>query len=398
MADLLDCVVMPYSWGSRTAIAELQRRPAPTPGPEAELWMGAHPRGASRLVRDGAPVTLLDAIASDSARELGPAVATAFDSRMPFLLKVLAASEPLSLQAHPTVTQAQLGFGIEERLGIPVDAPHRNYKDANHKPELICALTPFDALCGFRRVSDTLALFDALGVTEVDATLAPLRWSDRGAGLSATLHAIMTKPEPARSEMVSAVVAACAAHQGPFTAECQWAVRLDRLYPGDPGVVTSLLLNLVHLEPGQAIYLGAGNLHAYLDGVGVEIMASSDNVLRGGLTPKHVDLEELLRVLEFVDGPIVTLRPRRLDADEDVWDTPAREFRLSRLNLRGQRVAREVTGPEILLCVQGEVTIATGDGSPSVALTQGAAAFVPGSSGSCELGGTGTVFRATVGE
>jgi|CXWL01.1.fsa_nt_gi mannose-6-phosphate isomerase len=359
--------------------------------------MGAHPRGSSRLVRGGVSTTLVDIIARDGRRELGEAVAAAFGSRMPFLLKVLAASQPLSLQAHPSAAQARLGFDREERLGIPLDAPHRNYKDGSHKPELICALTPFDALCGFRRVADTLALFDALGVTEVDATLAPLRWSDRVAGLSATLHAIMTKPEPARSEMVAAVVAACAAHEGPFRAECQWAVRLERLYSGDPGVVTSLLLNLVHLEPGEAIYLGAGNLHAYLEGVGVEIMASSDNVLRGGLTPKHVDLDELLDVLEFVDGQIAPLRAWHVDEDEEVWDTPAREFRLSRIRVREHRVSRPVSGPEILLCVDGRIHLVAADGSPAVDLTRGAAAFIPGSSGSYALSGAGTLFRATVG-
>jgi len=359
--------------------------------------MGAHPRGSSRLVRGDVTTTLADVIETDSVRELGATVATAFGSQMPFLLKVLAASEPLSLQAHPSAAQAQQGFDREERLGIPLDAPHRNYKDRSHKPELICALTPFDALCGFRRIADTLALFDALGVTEMDATLAPLRWSDREAGLSATLHAIMTKPEPASSEMVGAVVAACAAHEGPFTAECQWAVRLNTLYPDDPGVVTALLLNLVHLEPGEAIYLDAGNLHAYLDGVGVEIMASSDNVLRGGLTSKHIDLDELLAVLEFVDGPIVPLRAWRVDEDEEVWDTPAREFRLSRVRVRDHRVSRAVSGPEILLCVDGAVHISAGDGTAAVAVTQGAAAFIPGSSGSYTLSGSGVVFRATVG-
>lgn len=397
MADLLDCIVMPYAWGSRTAIAELQGRAVPSSGPEAELWMGAHPRGSSRLVRDGVTTTLVDLIASDSARELGEAVAATFGRRMPFLLKVLAANEPLSLQAHPSAAQARLGFEREERLGIPVDAPHRNYRDASHKPELLCALTPFDALCGFRRVSDTLALFDALRVTEVDATLAPLHWSDREAGLSATLHAIMTKPEPAASEMVSAVVAACAVHDGPFSAECTWAVRLNRLHPGDPGIVTALLLNLVHLEPGEGIYLGAGNLHAYLGGVGVEIMANSDNVLRGGLTPKHVDLDELLHVLEFRDGPVLPLRGRHLDENEDVWDTPAPEFRLSRIHVRGDVVSRTVSGPEILLCIDGAVQISGGGGSADVLLKRGASAFIPGGSGSYVLSGAGAAFRAAVG-
>jgi mannose-6-phosphate isomerase len=388
---------MPYAWGSRTLIATLQGRTAPSSGPEAEVWMGAHPRGPSRLVRGGVKTTLDQIIARDSSRELGADVVAAFGARMPFLLKLIAAAAPLSLQAHPSAVQARQGFAREEQLGIPIDAPHRNYRDASHKPELLCALTPFDALCGFRRVDDTLALFDTLGVTEVDATLAPLRWSDRQAGLSATLHAIMTRPQPDSTEMVDAVVAACAAHDGPFSAECRWAVRLAGLYPGDPGVVTALLLNLVHLEPGEAIYLDAGHLHMYLGGMGVEIMASSDNVLRGGLTPKHVDLDELLAVLQWVDGPVVPLRPRSAGDGEEVWDTPAREFRLSRLRVDSRPVTRRTSGPEILLCVDGMVDVSDDSSTPGTRLQAGAAAFIAAASAAYTLTGAGTVFRATIG-
>lgn len=394
MADLLECIVMPYAWGSRRAIAELQRRPAPSATPEAELWMGAHPRGPARLIRSGTKTTLLECIDRNPIEELGAGVVAAFGGRLPYLMKVLAADEPLSLQAHPSAEQARHGFEVEERLGIPLDAPHRNYKDLHHKPELICALTPFDALCGFRRVSETRALFDALGVTEVDATLAPLLWSDTRAGLSTAIHSIMTKAEPARSEMIAAVVAACAEHDGPFKAECDWAVRLERLYPGDPGVVTALLLNLVHLEPGEAVYLGAGNLHLYLGGVGIELMASSDNVLRGGLTPKHVDLDELLCVLDFVDGPIEPVRPRSVDEHEETWDAPASEFRLSRITVGDTPVDRVVTGPEVVLCISGAVALT--DPKGVTPLQQGAVAFVPASSRRYQLSGDGRVFRATV--
>lgn len=388
---------MSYAWGSDTAIAELQGRQIPSPSLEAELWLGAHPRGPSLVNRDGADVSLLEAIATDSVQALGAEVSREFGGRLPFLLKVLAASRPLSLQVHPDAAQARTGFEEEERLGIPLDAPHRNYKDASHKPELVCALTSFDALIGFRCLADTLALFDALAVSELDATIAPLRWSASEAGLSATIHAIMAKPEPARSEMVNATLAACAAHDGEWNAECKWALRLARLYPDDPGVITALLLNHVHLEPGEAIYLGPRVLHAYLEGVGIEIMASSDNVLRGGLTSKHVDLDELLRVLEFIDGPVVPLQSRRIDGDEETWDTPAPEFRLSRLNVRDRPVVRTVTGPEILLCVDGHVSIDGTSGSRSLDMPRGTSLFVPGSSGTYRLRGHGSLFRATVG-
>jgi mannose-6-phosphate isomerase len=405
MVDLLQCTVMPYAWGSRTAIAELTGRPSPAPGPEAELWMGAHPMAPSRIARAGGARGLAEAIAESANRELGDEIAAAFGPRLPFLLKVLAAAQPLSLQAHPDAQRAQAGFDEEDRRGIPRDAPTRNYKDASHKPELLCALLPVDALCGFRRASDTLRLFDELAVAELEPVLSPLRRSVNRAGLAAVFGALMAMPAGRAATLVRASVLASSA-RGPstsFAREHAWAVRLNALYPDDIGVVVALFLNLVHLEIGQALYLGAGNLHAYLDGVGVEIMASSDNVLRGGLTRKHVDVAELLRVLDFGDGPVAPIVARAIDDHERVWDTPAREFRLSAIDLgQGERVTRSVHGPEILLCTQGTVTLTPADGSPSVTLTRGCSAFVPGSTGSYaatpELGALSTacLYRATV--
>ncbi|HEY8077800.1 MAG TPA: mannose-6-phosphate isomerase, class I [Labilithrix sp.] len=381
--DLLDCRVMPYAWGSRTAIAELQGRKTPT-GPEAEMWMGAHPVAPSRLTRGAETKTLAEIVEADPERELGARVTAEFGARLPFLLKVLAAAEPLSLQAHPTAEQARAGFADEERRGIPRDAPTRNYRDASHKPELVCPLTRFEALCGFRRVSETLALFDALDVKALEGALAPLRKSPDAHGLAATFRLIMTTPPHARDALVSAVLEACA-RVG--TKDAQVATRLGTLYPGDVGVVSALLLNHLVLEPGEAIYLGAGNLHAYLEGVAVEVMAASDNVLRGGLTKKHVDVAELLAVLDFHDGPVEPLRARALDPFESVYDTSAREFRLSRLQAPGARL--QVSGPEILLCTEGSVKIDT------LELARGQAAFVPASTRSYAIEGQGVLYRAT---
>lgn len=389
MVDLLECTVMPYAWGSRTAIAELTGRPSPSSEPEAELWMGAHPMAPSRLSRDGASRGLADIIAESARRELGAEVATTFGPRLPFLLKVLAAAQPLSLQAHPDAEQAKLGFEEEDRRAIPRDAPTRSYKDASHKPELLCALVPVDALCGFRRISDTLGLFDELAVPELEPVLAALRSSPDREGLAAVFRALMTMPHAEGARLVRATVKACeeriaesaaGPREAAFAREYAWAKKLDALYPGDVGVVSALLLNLVRLEPGEAIYLGAGNLHAYLDGVGVEIMASSDNVLRGGLTKKHVDVPELMRVLDFVDGPVTPVRARAVDAHERVWETPAREFRLSQLQVQtGDSVTREVRGPEILLCTEGTAVVVPEDGSPEITLARGRSAFVPAS-------------------
>lgn len=374
MIAVLDCKVMPYAWGSRTAIAELTGRPSPAPGPEAELWMGAHPMAPSRVAVGGASVSLSDLVERDPRGTLGDRVVDGLGPRLPFLLKVLAAAEPLSLQAHPTAEQARAGFDDEERRGVPRDAPTRNYKDPSHKPELLAALTPFDALCGFRRAEDTARLFDALGVSA-------LAGSVRERGLGETFRAIMTGGAPPVGE----VVLACEAHaraQGAFARECAWATRLAALYPGDVGVISALLLNLLHLEPGEAIYLGAGNLHAYLEGVGVEIMASSDNVLRGGLTKKHVDVPELMRVLDFADGPVTPIRARAEGDVEDVYDAPAREFRLSRLRAGGAPAWRDVVAPEILLCTEGAALVepASGAGGATL-LAKGSAAFVAAGTG-----------------
>jgi mannose-6-phosphate isomerase len=407
MVDLLECKVMPYPWGSHTAIAELTGRISPSSGPEAELWMGAHPMAPSRVSRGGqAPHALSDVIAASPARELGAEVSRTFGPRLPFLLKVLAAAQPLSLQAHPDALRAKLGFEDEERRGIPRDAATRSYKDASHKPELLCALVPVDALCGFRRTTETLRLFDELACVELEPSLAPLRASPDREGLARVFRSFMMMPAADGAALVRAAVAACAERSDStsFAREYAWACRLDALYPGDVGVLSALLLNLVHLEPGEALYLGAGNLHAYLSGVGVEIMASSDNVLRGGLTKKHVDVAELVRVLDFADGPVAAIRARAVDAHERVWDTPAREFRLSAIELDngGATVAREVHGPEILLCTAGRVVVTPAPSAAAVVLERGRAAFVPASTGrytlAAEIGGgaRASLYRATV--
>jgi mannose-6-phosphate isomerase len=341
--------------------------------------------------RGGQPTSLAAVIAQDPERELGAAVVGELGPQLPFLLKVLAAAEPLSLQVHPSTTQAKAGWADEERRGVPRDAGARSYKDTSHKPELLCALTPVDLLSGFRRAVDTLRLFDSLAVAELEEPLRPLRQSPDVRGLAGTFHALMTMPLPARVGAVAATARACL-RQSPdeFARERAWTARFASLYPNDIGVVSALLLELVHLEPGAAIYLGPGNLHAYLEGAGVEIMASSDNVLRGGLTKKHVDVAELLRVVDVGAAPVL-VEPRELAAgggEAVVYETPAREFRLSRLNIK-QDLSCEVDGPEILLATEGHLS------AGAVALPKGSAMFVPASTGRYSLGGDGTVFRAT---
>lgn len=316
---------------------------------------------------------------------LGRDVLARFGPNLPFLLKVLAAAHPLSLQAHPSLQQAQEGFSREEALGVPRSAPHRNYRDPNHKPELVCALSEFHALCGFRRAEESVALLEALGL---DASRI------KSDGLSGYFEWVMTRPAHERAELAQAAVDGCGSRPpARFERECRWAARLGSQYPGDVGVLGALLLNLVTLKPGQALYLPAGKMHAYLEGVAMEIMASSDNVLRGGLTPKHIDVPELLKVLDFRDGPIELIDPQ---GDVAIYQTPAPDFELTRLRLRGEELELARQGPDILLVVEGAVEVDSG--SERHRLQRGASVFVDAAeSSSLTVSGEGVVFRATVG-
>jgi mannose-6-phosphate isomerase len=397
--DLLDNPIKPYAWGSHRVIAELLGQPSPSAAPEAELWLGAHPSGPSKIVRGGVARSLDDVIRASPKAEIGDAALGTFGARLPFLMKVLAAAEPLSLQAHPSNAQAAAGFDREDAAGIARDAPNRNYKDRSHKPELICALTPFDALCGFRAIADSRALLDALDVPELAVAREALSAPSASVALRAAFTALMTMPKSLAAEAARATVAACSRDVPRFARELAWGRRIGELYPGDVGVALALLMNLVHLEPGEALYLAAGNLHAYLDGAGIEIMAASDNVLRGGLTPKHVDVPELLSVLQFVDDPVRKTVPR-IEGGAAVYDTPTPEFLLSRLGVAaGERIALTVSGPEIVLCTEGNVALTTSAGQ-RLDLPRGASAFVPASDSGYAVTGTASasvVFRAGVG-
>ncbi|MFJ9798588.1 mannose-6-phosphate isomerase, class I [Streptomyces sp. NPDC101145] len=388
--DRLSTTVRPYAWGSTTAIPELLGT-APTGEPQAEMWMGAHPGAPSRVTRptpDGPrEVPLNEVIAADPDRELGPATVARFGPRLPFLLKVLAAGTPLSLQVHPDREQAAAGHAAEERAGIPLDAPHRNYKDPHHKPELICALTPFEGFCGFRAPAETAGLLAALDVDSLKPYVDLLHAHPEDAALREVLTAILTADPDAIADTVAETAAACARLGG---SHAPYAT-LAHHYPRDRGVLAALLLNHVRLQPGEAMYLGAGVPHSYLRGLGVEIMANSDNVLRCGLTPKHIDVPELLRVVRFEAGDPGILRPEPSPSGEEVYDTPVDEFRLSRY-VRPEGAAPAdltVPTPQILLATAG--TPRVGD----LTLTPGHSVFVPAGE-TVELSGSGTLFRATV--
>ncbi|WP_165987246.1 mannose-6-phosphate isomerase, class I [Streptomyces sp. YIM 98790] len=400
--DRLVNAVRPYAWGSTTALPELLGT-EPTGQPQAELWMGAHPGAPSLVDRgDGGPVPLNELIAADPERELGRAAAQAFGPRLPFLLKVLAAASPLSLQVHPDLAQAQAGFDDEEGRGIPPAAPHRNYKDANHKPELICALTPFEGLCGFRPAAETAGLLAALDVDQLKPyadILGAARPED--AALREVFTAVLTADRTAVAETVHLAAEAArrrAGEGGPWATACAAYAAIAQEYPGDPGVLAAMLLNHVRLQPGEALFLDAGVPHAYLRGMGVEIMANSDNVLRCGLTPKHVDVPELLRIVRFEGGEAGVLRPEAGPEGEEVYTTPVSEFRLSRYVLAPGAEPRALPAglPQILLCTDGMIGLAGGPGGRELTLRRGESAYVPADQRTVRAEGPGTVFRATV--
>ena len=405
---LLDGRVRSYAWGSRTALAKLCGRPVPSAHPEAELWLGAHPADPALLERDGAAVSMLDVLAADPDGELGADVVARYGARLPFLLKLLAAEEPLSLQAHPSSEQAREGFARENRLGVPIDSAVRNYRDDSAKPELVVALDRFDALAGFRDPSATVELLEALEVPELRKYVDLVSGQPDSDGLRALFTTWITLPQPALTTLLPAVLDGCVRYasaargRGRFFAEVRTALELAEAYPGDAGVLAALLLNRITLEPGEGLYLGAGNLHAYLHGTAVEIMANSDNVLRGGLTPKHVDVPELLRVLDFhaADMPVLTAE-HGVAGDLAVYATPAPEFALARIDLTKAAPAAVVPagGPKVLVVVAGAVRLECG--SAVLDLAQGQASWISAADSDVTISASDTsaqVFCACVGE
>ncbi|EFV91586.1 mannose-6-phosphate isomerase [Dietzia cinnamea P4] len=397
-------MVQAYAWGSRTALPELCGTASPSPHPVAEHWFGAHDSGSS-LCADG---RALDArIADDPERELGARVLAEHGGGLPFLVKLLSAEQALSLQAHPSPEKAREGYAAEDARGIAVDAADRNYRDANHKPEILVALTEFHALVGFRPVERTIALLDAFDVDSLRPYRDMLAGQPDAEGLRAVFTTFVTMPHVVLADVVSDLVTRAVSYltvngvDGPWSAVATTVAELAERYPTDPGVLGVLLLNRVVLQPGQAVYLGPGQLHAYLRGVGVEVMANSDNVLRGGLTPKHVDVPELMRVLEF--GPLADPTVDAVPADRGIpgevdYPTPEPDFALSRIDLPADRpVTWRPDGPEVLLCTSGEARVDE-DGVGEV-LRPGRAVWVPASARRVCLHGLdgATVFRTRVG-
>lgn len=368
-----------YAWGSPTLLAELEGR-TPSGAPEAEVWFGDHPGDPSETP-DGR--TLDRRIAEEGA-------ALGIREPLPYLLKLLAAASALSIQAHPSKAQAEIGFAREEAAGIPRDAAHRMYRDDNHKPELIVAISDtFRALAGLRDLADTRRLLDALG--SAAAPLAERLAADSPAAVVGWL--LSDGADVARAVTAAAV----GAEVDGFADELALVRRLDADFPGDPGIVVALLMNLVTLRRGEGLFVPAGVLHAYLEGLGVELMAASDNVLRGGLTPKHVDAAELAAVLVDATGAVPLVRPRAVAHRVASYDVPVPDFGLLVAHPGGDAVVVSLPGPAIALATSGATTLTGGASGDSVVLAPGQAVLVTPDEGELRVAGDGEVFVAVPG-
>ncbi len=388
----LSNTVRSYAWGGTSAIADLLGV-ADDGWPKAELWLGAHPDSPS-LLTDGS--RLDDVIAADAQRLLGAPVADAFGPRLPYLLKVLSVAAPLSLQVHPDASTAAVGFADEERRGVSPDAAQRRYRDPFHKPELVVALGPFEALCGLREPADTLTLLGSLDVEHPgwSRLLDLLADADGGHALRRAVSWLLGGDERLPS-LVHQLGRASAAQ--PDRPEFATVARLAEAYPEDPGVLVALLLNRVSLAAGEALFLPAGNLHAYLHGTAIEIMASSDNVLRAGLTAKHVDAAEVLRVADFTPRPVPAVGPAR-EGPVSTYRSGAQEFELALVTLgaadSGGWHRLDVGAPRIVLVLHGELDLRAGDQIDR--LGRGTSVFVSADAGPMALRGKGNAVVAGV--
>jgi mannose-6-phosphate isomerase len=394
----MDNPIQTYAWGSRTAIADLMGQKSPSAQPQAEIWMGAHPKAPSKVWCEERWQPLDQLISQYPVEMLGAKVAHRFDSTLPYLFKVLAIGQPLSIQAHPDKKQAIEGFRRENLENIDLDAPNRNYKDQHHKPECICALTPFWGACGFRTLPEMIALLGPVWPLPYNHVLTTLSRSFNPKGLRLLFQQLMHMKDKERKEMVALLVENALKLKENNIAY-DWIVRLNDRYPGDVGVLSPLLLNLIQLDPGEAIFLPSKQLHAYLDGLGIELMANSDNVLRGGLTPKYVDVDELMAILDFNPQRPDKLAYRVEKGAEKSFHSPAEEFALCELSTTDSAPCQSGNrrkGAEIVLCVEGSAVIKKLTSKDEIIIEQGRSVFVPACVTGYSIQGNARLFKASV--
>ena len=385
-----------YAWGSTAAIPALLGV-ADDGAPWAEAWYGSHPAGPARVAGGDVLSTLIEA---EPERLLGEDIIWRFGRRLPFLLKLIAPEQPLSLQVHPSQAQAAEGYALEEEAGIALDHPSRNYKDTNHKPEMVLALTRFQAVAGFRaprRAVEVLAGLDSVLARRMRRTLRlnPTRYGIRQ--VFSDVVSASTRPTPEEiSDLVAEIAARFEAGTSPSLRVDSNVLKMAVTFPGDPGIAAALLLNPVTLQPGEALFVPAGSVHAYISGLGVEVMASSDNVLRAGLTAKHIDVPEMLACVDYVAAPPVRPAPEYLSRATRAYYAPVDDFELmvTTVVAADGRLPVPGRGPRIVLAVFGSVTLVTQAHPQTLAL--GAAVFGGAYEHRLSVEGEGTLVQADV--
>ncbi|MEZ9852486.1 mannose-6-phosphate isomerase, class I [Vibrio breoganii] len=389
----LNNVIQNYAWGSHTSLSSLFGFDNPDNEPQAELWMGAHPNGCSRL--DDLDTSLADYITNDAKNMLGDYSANRY-GQLPYLFKVLAAQTPLSIQVHPNKRNSELGFERENAQGIEFTAANRNYKDPNHKPELVYAITEYKAMNGFREFETIIALFDEVNIEDLAEDVNAFKASPNALGLKTLFTTLLALA----GEKQQHALAQLKGNFGKPNLSDKAKQALDysehfcKLYPNDNGLFAPLFLNVVELQPGEAMFLHAETPHAYVQGTALEVMASSDNVLRAGLTPKHIDVEELVSNVRFepiIESELLTeplLREGHLH-----FPVPVDDFRFDVLEAKQTKQSVYVRSAEIVFCVEGEVHLDSAD--KELTLKAGESAFIPFDTAQYQHCGTGLLARVS---
>ncbi len=379
--------VQNYGWGSKTALTDLYGVANPQGLPMAELWMGAHPKSSSHITtEDGITLSLREVIDTDQSRFLGAEVAKRF-GELPFLFKVLCADQPLSIQVHPNKKASEIGFAKENAAGIPLDAAERNYKDPNHKPELVFALTPFLAMNAFREFNDIVSLLQPVaGAHSAIAHFLEKPDADR---LSFLFASLLNMKGDEKSRALAILKAALNSQQG----EPWETIRaISSVYPDDSGLFSPLLLNVIKLQPGEAMFLFAETPHAYLKGVALEVMANSDNVLRAGLTPKYIDIPELVANVKFAPKAANTLLTQAVQSGAELdFPIPVDDFAFSLHDLSAQPQPLTQTSAAIVFCLEGKATLINGD--ETLTLLPGESAFIAADESPVSVSGEGRLAR-----
>ncbi|MDB9823200.1 mannose-6-phosphate isomerase, class I [Deltaproteobacteria bacterium] len=395
---ILENSIQEYAWGSKTFIPELIGESSPAESPKAEMWMGSHPKAPSMAIYNNNRIPLAELIRRDPSGFLGMPIAEKFSNELPFLFKVIAATKPLSIQSHPDKERAKTNFIREDQKKIPLEAGNRNYRDDNHKPELICALEPLWALKGFRKIEDILNITDKFGASARRLGIDILKSQPNEGGLKNFFMALMNMEEERKRNLLDEIARKIKGFT--FSSPAfDWIMRLKREYPGDIGVLSPLFLNVLQLQPGEAVQIPCGELHAYLEGAGLELMANSDNVIRGGLTKKHIDVPELMNILDFTPHTPDTLIPEGNDQLEAFYPVTADEFMLSVVSLnRKDSIYRSPhsRSAEIMICIEGDGYITDQHNKDLLKIHKGTSLFIPAAVEQYLIQGEAIIYKASV--